>query len=174
MMMFVAMVVIGVLIFPSGSPGRKLVESSEPLHPPSAMTTFSLPQITQLPSDEREHIGDHRTIVPWSSFTDQKCLDSLFATDQPQALNLRTSTPAAFNNGALFCKYQHPNYRLGPTLSGDLLKIFIMGTEFQEIVSTNSAFSNLLPGKIKSNGIYKIAAEVRSVELATRHHCHLL
>jgi hypothetical protein len=163
MMMFVAMVVIGVMIFPSGPHGRKLVESSETLQAQSAMTTFNLPQITQLPSDETKSSGEQKNLMPWGSFTDQKCLDSLFATDQHQALNLRTSVPAPFNNGALFCTYQHPNYHLRPTLSGEQLKIFIMGAEFQEMVSTNSILRTLLPGGIKSNGIYKIAAEVRSV-----------
>jgi hypothetical protein len=118
MMMFVAMVVIGVLLYPTGSPGRKLVEFSETPLPQSAVTSSTLPQIAQLSSDQMGHAGYHHTLVPFSSFTNQKCLDSLFAFDQPPALNLRRSNPSVFNNGALVCSFQHPNYRLNPSISG--------------------------------------------------------
>lgn len=95
------------------------------------MSTFTLPHITQLPPSQLEQPAEQRMLIPWGSFSDQKCLDSLFTNEQRQALNLRTSTPSTINNGALFCTYQHPNYHLSPTLSGESLKIFIVGTDFQ-------------------------------------------
>jgi len=117
MIIFVAMVVIGVAIYPTAPQGRKLVELSEVSETQSLLIPYSAADTVH-------------AITQIGSFSDEKCLDSLLAYDLPSPLaNLRRSSADSANNGAFFCSYRHPSSTFGSVSSGPhALRLFAIGS----------------------------------------------
>jgi hypothetical protein len=163
MIIFVAMIVIGVAMYPIDPQGRKLVELSEVRETQSMLMAYSAADAA-------------RPITPLGYFSDEKCLDSLLSYDLPSPLaNLRRSSPESANNGAFFCSYQHPSSNFRPVSSGPhSVRLYAIGSEIQKWMAGNSGVDGLIDGMIQPKGIYRIGAEVRSVELTNNHNCQLM
>lgn len=117
-------------------------------------------------------------LVVRNSVINEQCLDSLIQ-DQPFSLtNLRTSHPSIssqMGEGVLLCSFEHHKARPAPTAGekSAFLRLFLMGAEIKEMVTANSPIKKFIESNLQLNGIYRIAAEVKQVELISTHNCLL-
>jgi hypothetical protein len=53
------------------------------------------------------------------------------------------------------------------------VKLFLMGAEIKEMITANSPIKKFIEANLQLNGIYRINAEVKQVELISHHNCLL-
>jgi hypothetical protein len=89
--------------------------------------------------------------------------------------SLRRLDQYEIDSGVLVCSYKTPKvYSLSDGLKASpLVKMFILGSEVKQMLTTSSGLQRYIDKKIQLNGIYRLSAEIRSVDLVTQHNCLL-
>lgn len=73
------------------------------------------------------------------------------------------------------CSYKTPKvYTLRAELNNSpLVKIFLLGSEIKEMLTSSGALRRLLDKNIQLNGIYQLSAEIKGADLVPHHNCLL-
>lgn len=110
---------------------------------------------------------------------DQTCLDSLMTVEQPilhkSLRSIHDHNYSEEMDTIMLCSLKIPKvYQIKPEITDSpVVRLFVSGAEIKELVSTSGPWMNLLDRKIQLNGIYKLSAEIKSVDLVTHHQCLL-
>ena len=75
----------------------------------------------------------------------------------------------------MLCSLRMPkSYEISPEITETpLVKLFVLGSEIKELVEHSGSWTNLRDRNIQLNGIYRLSAEIKNVELVSHHNCLL-
>lgn len=107
------------------------------------------------------------------------CLDSLMRVEAPvirkSLRSIHESPYQEDKDTIMLCSLRFPKaYEITPELTeSPLVPLFVLGSEIKELVSKSGSWLSMRDRNIQLNGIYKLSAEIKSVELVSHHNCLL-
>ena len=110
---------------------------------------------------------------------DPVCLDSLMRIESPHIKkSLRSIHDHSYEkekDTIMLCSLRVPkSYEIAPELTETpLVKLFVLGSEIKELVERTGSWMSIRDRNIQLNGIYRLSAEINSVELVSHHNCLL-
>lgn len=104
------------------------------------------------------------------------CLESLMKVEAPllrRSLRSMHDQQLPGHEGILVCSLKMPKaYPVTPELTDSpLVRLFVLGSEIKEMLTPS--LRALTDSNIQLNGIYRIDAEVKNVDLVPHHNCLL-
>ena len=105
-------------------------------------------------------------------------MDSLMRIESPQIKkSLRSIHDSSYEkeDSIFLCSLRVPKaYEISPELTETpLVRLFVLGSEIKELVERSGSWMSLRDRNIQLNGIYKLSAEIKSVDLVSHHNCLL-
>lgn len=75
----------------------------------------------------------------------------------------------------MLCSVKTPEmYQMKPEITDSpIVRLFVAGSEIKDLISRSNPLMSLLDRQIQLNGIYRLSAEIKSVDLVSHHKCIL-
>ena len=179
MVLFVVVICVGVVVMNSSdtnfnSGGRKLFEIYQPIHEEQHQINAQQSQHFI----EKDSVHGNGLVQLQKNIDNSVCMDSLMNMQNIKLKkSLRTLHHQDFQpeEGIFVCTFQSPRYYdMKPQITQvPLVKLFVLGSQIKDMLNTSSNYSNFIDKNIQLNGIYRINAQLKSVDLVTHHNCLL-